>query len=1277
MQRTFFDVTPVELGQLGPELAVWVLREMLWAEVHNIGIPITETDIPFSITDADGGVDAEVRVAPQTPGNGLIFPPRTSYQVKAGNFPLNATTVAQIEELIVTPAAARRRREARAEISGSQHSVADISPRVRACLDAGGAFVTMLFGSDNIDIEEDATENAIRSFLVKIDPKYAGANVKVWRQSKICSLLRQFPGVSLQLKNLRGFPLLSHSQWSARLDMRPNFVSSPEQHKIIADLRGAIRDDTEGLIHIRLIGEPGIGKTRLMLETLRSDDLHSLTLYAEKGSRVDDAVFTAIAAASDARIVLVVDECGPDLRSYLTRSLGGIASKLTIVSVYQDQDEGDRASEYKLFYVPGLPVEEIEAILKSYGVDPSYTKAWAELCDKSPRVAHVVGRNLREHPADPLQSDGTSRIWVRYLAGDEDENSESYRKRRLVLSTLALFKRFGWSATVRDSTYQIHKLILLELDPGLSKAEFGGIVEKMVARKVLQGDHFLYITPRALHIKLWIDWWNQYGAAVNVIELIPKLPDQLRHWFGEMIEYASATPISRQLVTQLLGPTGLYADAEWLKTKDGARFFFSLSLADPFRAVQALERTVGQMSREELLQFGPGRRDIVWTLEGTALHSDLFRPSARLLLALAEAENETWSNNATGVFADLFSLGYGEVAPTGLAPEHRLPVLTDALSQNEARAQIALNAFDTSLNVQSITRRGGDQPFRLNERVQRWSPKTYGEWFAAYRLYWTTLRSALAELPAQLQARGADVLLSHARELMQIESLREEIIDTIAQLSALPDYDNRKLITTIERLLTFDATSLPGDVTSRLEAIRDQLVGASFNSRIKRYAGMEPEYGRRSDKGGKGAREIQELAREALAEPGELRAELKWLVTDDARNGFRFGYELGQLDVPGGAWGDLVTAWNAAGGSASDYFIGGYLRAVFERDQPAWEGLIRELANSSTNILVVPGVIWRSGINDNIAMLLLELAQRGKIPPERFDLFSMGRGDAGISDDVFSQWLNFLIGVETFEAASTALNLSYMSHMGGRHLTASQIRRVLTLPALFGHEGKQQASMLAFDWLELSKVLIQQDASSEIVVLQTLIEGISNSDAITSSLGPEGERYLDELVSRHPVETWRAVSKLINPPMDVRGFVVTRWLRGDQGFGSRNPGPMRHIPRDEIRKWVDANPDQRAGYVASMAPKDFDAKTWSGSLVREILCRYGDSDAVRSAVMSNFLTGGWWGPASSHYGTEKDALLEIKASETDPNALRWLNDAIAATDANMTSAKIEEEARGF
>jgi hypothetical protein len=39
--------------------------------------------------------------------------------------------------------------------------------------------------------------------------------------------------------------------------------------------------------------------------------------------------------------------------------------------------------------------------------------------------------------------------------------------------------------------------------------------------------------------------------------------------------------------------------------------------------------------------------------------------------------------------------------------------------------------------------------------------------------------------------------------------------------------------------------------------------------------------------------------------------------------------------------------------------------------------------------------------------------------------------------------------------------------------------------------------------------------------------------------------------------------------------------------------------------------------------------------------------------------------------------MQMRASETDPHALRWLNVAMSATDANIESAKIEEEARSY
>ncbi len=1280
MLRSFFDVTPVELGQLGSEPAVAVLREMLWAEVNNLGIPISDTDIPFAVTTADGGIDAVVNATPKNAGNGLIFAPRTSYQVKTGDFTLNATSPAKIETLLITPTAIAARKKAGAKASGKSHKPQNISARVRACLDIGGTFVTMLFGDDGIDTEEDATEEAIRGFLADIDSKYADAKIKVWRQSRICGLLRCFPGVSLQIKNLSGFQLLSHQQWAERVEMQQNFVAASEQERAIENLRGAIRDDNQGSIHVRLIGEPGIGKTRLILETLRADDLKPLVCYADKATNVDTQVMGALREAKHARIILVVDECGPEQRTYLAQNFGNRGPELKIVSIYQECEESDRASDYRLVEVPRLPDPEIESILTGYVNDPAAAKNWAAYCEGSPRVAHVIGQNLKNHPDDPLRSDGTSQIWQRYIAAGMNPKSNEYGDRHLVLSSLALFKQFGWAQPVRAGAYEIFDNVITKLDAGMSRAKFGAIIDEMCARKVLQGDNFLYITPRALHIKLWIDWWEQYSGAIDVNALVSKLSPIMRQWFVEMIEYADAAPVSKSVVSTLLGSSGPYADADWLDTKQGSRFFFSLSLADPPGALRLLERTIGKMDRDALFKFETGRRDVICALEGLALYNDLFKPAAKLLLSLAEAENETWSNNATGVFAGLFSLGYGELAPTSLAPEHRLPVLTAALKDNERRAKIALTAFERALATQSITRWGNDQPFRLKRRVTRWTPKTYGEWFAAFRLYWQTLKGSLKTLSPVLQEKGIEVLLSRTRELLAVESLRDEILETLLELSGRPDIDNRKIISTIEMVLTYDKAGLPEDVASRLGALRDEMVGVSFHSRLQRFAGMDllqDHYDRDSKESTRTEKDIRKLADEALAAREAFRSELKWLVTREAKNGYRFGYALGQLDAERRSWPDICDAYVAAENNADDYFIGGYLHAVFERDQNAWEKIISKIADEAQNPECLPGLVWRSGINDNIAELLLRLTKAGKILPERLGIFSIGRASEPLSDAMFGKWLDFLVSIGSFPASATALNLASMSLLSGRTLTAAQLEKVLTQPALSKSEVGRSDTMLSHYWLHLARALIKLDPGGEHIVLRSLLHSIGNSGAITASLGAEGDRYLDELVSRNPVETWRVVSEYIKPPMDIRGFVITRWLRGDTGFRGRNPGPMRHIPREEIWSWIKDDPEARAAYVANMAPKDFTAEAWRDSLIREILCRFGDSEKVQSAVFANFFTGGWSGPASSHYATEKEVLTELKSVETDPNALRWLNMAISATEKSLEGAKIEEEARGY
>src|SRR5437868_4053585 len=98
-------------------------------------------------------------------------------------------------------------------------------------------------------------------------------------------------------------------------------------------------------------------------------------------------------------------------------------------------------------------------------------------------------------------------------------------------------------------------------------------------------------------------------------------------------------------VKNLLGPGGPFTD-DYIKTKIGAHFFLALAETDPDSALKCLQRTVGTWSKEQL-SLNLERRDIVWALERIVEWKELFLGGARLLLALAEAENEHWGNNAS------------------------------------------------------------------------------------------------------------------------------------------------------------------------------------------------------------------------------------------------------------------------------------------------------------------------------------------------------------------------------------------------------------------------------------------------------------------------------------------------------------------------------------------------------------------------------------------------------------------------------------------------------
>ena len=1264
--NNIFTVTNNDLNLLEPAKAVWFFRELLWAEARRLGIGLSQINVPIPINVPDGGVDATVNADLSATGSDIIKPGKNCYQIKSGQ------AFKPWQESVT-----------RKELFGSDTPLREtLGEGIRACLDANGTYVLVCTGIDLVDKQHRNVLTHLNEDLKSCG--YQNPRVEVWSQNTLIGFLQRFPSLTLRVNGRSKAQFQTHQSWARNDDMSVEFVPGQAQEDLISQIRDDLRrnDDT---VHVRVRGEPGIGKTRLVLEATRADDLAPLVVYC-KAARFRNRVLMDELLWDDNQFaaILVIDECDLSSSFDIWNELRRSDARIKLVTISNDYETktGDITypdtppldnEQIRQIITPPLDNEQIRQIIQGDTSNPDFhADRWAEICSGSPRVAHVITENLRSHPEDVLKPPGTVDIWGRYVAGNDDLRSLEVRQPQRVLRHLALFKRFGFAGkrSVVDEARSIAK------KAEVPWIDFQEIVEGLRDRKILQGDFTLYITPKALHIKLWTEWWDTYGTTFNLEEFTRDLTPELVEWFYEMFRYAAESEAASRIVKDLLGPDGPFRDGDYLMTRLGSRFFSALTEADPKAALKCLMRTLGTWDKETLLQFTGGRRNVIWALEKIAVWRDLFADAARLLLALGEAENEGCSNNASGVFAALFSPARGRVAPTEASPEERLPVLKEAFeSGSKERRTLALKACNVALESRRFSRIGGPEYQGLRKEPEFWTPKTYGEIFDAYRRVWNLLAEQLASLPEEERKCGADILLQQARALGRISNLSDMVVDTLQMLSAKALVDEKQLIKTVVEFLRSADKDLPAETRQRWEQLSNTLVPEDFHSLMRRYVGMALHsdlFDENENYLEQGSTKVHSLAQQTVETPSLLHPELQWLVTTEAQNGGSFGYALGKRDDGFSLLPRLLDTQRDAGENASGFFLGGYFRAIFESDVTQWEKYLDAVSEDTVLNALVPELIQYSGMTDRAGLLLLDLAKRGIISVNNFSRLAPN----SLSDEVFTAWIEFLLGFTDKSVVSIALDLYhryYIFRKSAPTLSRDLTFRLLSHPSLFeGSDGSSFNPMETYHWSEITKAFLNLDPK----------KGLELAKLVLNHFGEEGSIFnydsdicavLTEITKRYPAEVWDHVSKLLENQNFSRTVALERWLADGE---SSEEGAFAHIPLEKIWEWVDGAPEKRAVYLAHrLVLTPLSAATWPTSLERGLLVRYGNvAEDLGGTLMSNYTMGGWAGPSSWHYGGILEELLRIKTDEDNENVKRWIDEYVDSLEQDyIEPAKMDEE----
>ncbi len=1263
---TIFTIRNEQLAALAPDVAVSFFRNLLWADARRLGIPLNLINISMWTNVADGGIDASVTGIPEakiaTTGIGLIQVGMIGYQIKTGTA-FQPWQRAQIKE----------------ELFGRNDPSKDVlGEAVRNCLNQDGKYILVCFGIEFTDPQRINTVAHYQGFFTQCG--YPNAKVEVWGQSNLVGFIQHFPSLALWLNDRGNLQFQTHAAWSQQDDMRQEFKESTTRDTLINNLQEMLRQ-YDKTVHLRVWGEPGIGKSRLVLEVTKADDLRPQVIYCSSTDKFRDSELMNefIRENNQFSAILILDECDPDSRSYIWNKFKHIGPRLKLITIYSEYDliSGD----IPYFDVPGLEDEQISEIIQEYGIDKHEADRWKEICSGSPRVAHVIGLNLRNNPEDVLRPPDTVRIWDRFVAGADELASVDVQHRKLVMSFIALFKRFGIHKSIVDEAKAISSLIE-RANPQITWARFQEIIQQLKARRILQGDAVLYITPKALHIQLWIEWWDIYGAGFDFDELSQELPDALREGFYEMFKYARESQAADRIVTGLLAEDGPFQTNDYLKTKLGSDFFLALVEANPEAALRRLQKTVGIWTKQERFEAVDSRRNIVWALEKIAIWKDLFRGAARLLLLLAETEIENFSNNASGVFANLFSPAPGSVAPTEASPQERFIVLKEALESSSSEIRkIALNACSVALESRSFVRTVGAE-YQGLRRVVLWKPATRDEFVDAYRRVWELLVSHIDRLEQDEQAQAIEIILQHARALTRVPDFAEMIVADLRNLEKNSFVGAKSVIEVAESVLYYDKSTLPTEIVQLWEKIRDDLVGNDYPSLMRRYVGMdllEDKFDEDRVRTDKTAEPLGELVEQTINDKTLLDPELSWLVTDEAKNGYRFAFELGMRDESFSMLPAFLNAQRESIENRSDYTLGGYLKALYERDYERWEQVLDELSRDSAFAILVPSLTWRSGMSDRAALRILQLAQEDVVPVRDFAMFGIGGSTDSLSESVFTQWINFLLRSGDENAASIALELYdfyYLRNDEKRELPKQLTIDLITHPSLYTPATNRRHVLEFFHWSEIGKSFIQHYPEESLQLADLILEHFDEEGTILQGQGRERHQVIDQITQTYPEEVWDRLTKYLGPPIDARAFRLTYWLKGEVFF-QESEGSLPLFSPDSVWEWVSVDPDKRAWYLATFVPKQLFRSGVKVCWARELLVKYGDRDDVRRNLTATFSSGGWVGSLSLHFQQQKEWLLKFREEEDNSNVILWIDEFVSRLDRYIEEEKLREEREDF
>jgi hypothetical protein len=1256
--NNLLEVPIKSVVDISSERAVTLIRAILRCECGYAKLGPSVLTIPSGLTVRDGGIDAEICTPDEhaIPGDCIFRSGLTGFQIKSGTTFKPWTRSAIRSELL--------------DKKGKLNS------EVERNISQRGRYTLICTGHDLTSQQRNKSRQHIASVFEEVGFHDYDEWIDIYGASQIAEFAERYPGTAalLAVDPIQEAWLLE--EWQRDAHMGNFFEPSAEQSQMILHIQAGLRGETK---HIRILGDPGSGKTRLVLEALKDPHLAPYVLYIQHGSQFGQTKLfrQLLKAKQDKPLVLVIDELPESELSDIWRHLKARCGFLKIISLDHGRDD-THDEEIDRFTAPRLADNTIRKIIVSHVGDLHDVDRWVRICEGSPRVAQAVSENLMANPSDLLKSPSTVPIWSRFLHGYGRRNESAARQIDCVALHLALFSRFGYESPVGDEAGYIAALIT-RVDSTIGWARFQEIVQDLRARRVLQGNRTLFFVPKALHIYLWKQFWEKYGRGFDFTKTFAEMPDSLHAWFMNMFRYAEGSTTAH-VIDDILKPDGIFSEPTVLASAKGSRFVSILSEANPIAVLKLLEATIGQWTNQELLEFKHDRQNIVWALEKIAVWPNYTARAIHALSRLAVNENADFSNNATGTLVGLFRIG-PEAAVTESTPEERLPAMLKLLrATGDAERRLGLKAMEVALDSHGLGSRLVGPAFQgLKERAKLWIPKTYGDWWQSKLIYFQALVDETKNWSPALRAEVCQTLLESAKHQIKTPPCTELSLQVLGILVDEPAMLPEKLNEFFHHWREYENDGKHPNIAKRLQIFERRYTRRDLASRFRRYVidvdwtEWDEDFREQHHKSKNRAKIlVGALASRIATSPTKL-SEIQHLLAP-AKNSPALWYFGEQLALYDQAKALLSALTELTLESKHQVCLHGYLTLVRANDSDFYRSSMRGLLNIQVTAWLGATLTLRSEYDDELFELCQDALEKKWISPSLFAALRFGKAIHSVPLERAERLFRQLNEHDAEETRFLVVELlDSMAFNESSPFDSDFVVEVIS-KAIPGENSR--SVMRGYHWEKVCAKLIKWDASQTPVLLDVLLKKMEKTFRLCHD--PNVTALADELVRADPVVAWKLIKDQFEKTLPKKRHDLVDWLKGKIPRSDEDAprGAVADLPVKDILEWIEKDPLRRAGLIAKAAPRTLD-DIHGGRLTRELLCNYSQIDGVRIAISQSFNSGGWTGPASVHLKGKREKFRQWLAAGFDAEVTNWIEAEIQSLDASIQHEEIDEERSRF